>query len=135
MNQVGVRYGDARICSAASAAARIAGSAISTSPCGVDATREFDGDWNEWGADLGATYQGPRQSEISFNLAPNQEYFAGTTYHNFRGSVFGSMQVSPRRLGGSGLRRGGEAIDFNNEQQARVRRAHARGERQHRHAT
>ncbi|MGZ8709805.1 MAG: DUF5916 domain-containing protein, partial [Thermoanaerobaculia bacterium] len=85
---------------------------------GVDATRQFEGGWNEWGMDLNATYQGPRQSEISINIAPNQESFAGTTYHNLRGSVFGSMQVSRDIAAGVGIR-GGEAIDFNNARQAR----------------
>ncbi|MFL6246996.1 MAG: sugar-binding protein, partial [Thermoanaerobaculia bacterium] len=84
---------------------------------GVDTTRQFDGDWNEWGADLGATYQGPRQTEISFNLAPNQEYFAGRTYHNFRHSFFVSTQVSPDVSTYLQIN-SGENIDFNNEQPA-----------------
>lgn len=84
---------------------------------GVDTTRQFDGDWNEWGADLGATYQGPRQTEISFNLAPNQEYFDGRTYHNFRHSFFVSTQVSPDMSAYLSLN-AGENIDFNNSQAA-----------------
>jgi len=84
---------------------------------GVDTTRQFDGDWNEWGADLGATYEGPRQTEISFNLAPNQEYFAGRTYHNFRHSFFVSTQVSPDVSAYLSLN-AGESIDFNNAQPA-----------------
>jgi Carbohydrate family 9 binding domain-like/Domain of unknown function (DUF5916) len=84
---------------------------------GVDGTRQFDGDWNEWGADLGATYQGPRQTEISFNLAPNQEYFAGRTYHNFRHSISASIQASPDVSLNIGVN-SGEAIDFNNAQEA-----------------
>ncbi len=84
---------------------------------GADNTRQYDGDWNEWGMDIGGTYQGPRQSEISINLAPNQEFFAGRTYHNHRASVFASMQVSRDLYAGIGVR-GGEAIDFNNERDA-----------------
>lgn len=84
---------------------------------GFDATRQFDGDWNEWGADLGATYQGPRQTEISFNLAPNQEYYAGRTYHNFRHSISASMQASPDVSLYLSVN-SGEAIDFNNAQAA-----------------
>ena len=84
---------------------------------GVDTTRQFDGDWNEWGADLGATYQGPRQTEISFNLAPNQEYFDGRTYHNFRHSFFVSTQVTPDVSAYLDLN-SGESIDFNNAQPA-----------------
>ena len=84
---------------------------------GVDTTRQFDGDWNEWGADLGATYEGPRQTEISFNLAPNQEYFDGRTYHNFRHSFFVVDAGLAGRVGLSELN-AGENIDFNNAQQA-----------------
>lgn len=84
---------------------------------GLDMTRQFDGDWTEWGGDFGATYQGPRQTEISINLAPNQEYFAGRTYHNFRHSFFVSTQVSPDVSAYFSIN-GGENIDFNNAQQA-----------------
>jgi hypothetical protein len=84
---------------------------------GGDATREFDGAWNEWGADLGATYQGPWQSEISFNLAPNQEYYRGRTYHNFRHSISGSIQATRDVALGLSVN-AGEAIDFTNEQPA-----------------
>jgi hypothetical protein len=84
---------------------------------GVDSTRQFDGDWNEWGADLGATYQGPRQTEISINLAPNQEYFAGRTYHNFRHSISASTQVSPDVSVYLSVN-AGENIDFTNAQPA-----------------
>lgn len=84
---------------------------------GVDGTRQFDGNWNEWGADLGATYQGPRQTEISFNLAPNQEYFAGRTYHNFRHSFSIQTQATQDVLAYFFVN-AGEAIDFNNEQPA-----------------
>jgi hypothetical protein len=84
---------------------------------GVDATTQFNGDWNEWGADFGATYQGPRQTEISINLAPNQEYFAGRTYHNFRHSFFISTQVSPDVSAYVQIN-SGENIDFRNAQPA-----------------
>jgi len=84
---------------------------------GADDTRQYDGDWNEWGMDIGGTYQGPRQSQISVNLAPNQEFFAGTTYHNHRASVVGSMQLSRDVSAEIGVR-GGEAIDFNNRRDA-----------------
>jgi hypothetical protein len=84
---------------------------------GIDSTKQFDGDWTEWGADLGATYQGPRQSEISINLAPNQEYFAGRTYHNFRHSIFGSIQASPDVSVYLSIN-SGENIDFTNAQPA-----------------
>jgi len=84
---------------------------------GVDGTREFEGAWNEWGADLGVTYQGPRQSEISIGLAPNQEFFAGTTYHDFRYSTFASFQPAPDVALALSVR-WGETIDFTNQRQA-----------------
>lgn len=117
VNQVGIRYGDAFL------QRRIRGGPERWYrnlylSAGIDSTREFDGDWMEWGMDLSATYQGPRQSEISVGLAPNQEHFDGTTYHNNRASVFASMQVSRDVSAGMGIR-GGETIDFNNSQEAR----------------
>jgi hypothetical protein len=84
---------------------------------GVDSTREYNGAWTEWGADLGFTYQGPRQAEISFGLAPNQEYYAGRTYQNFRWSSYFSVQATAD-VALSLEVRGGEDIDFTNEQQA-----------------
>lgn len=84
---------------------------------GFDVTRQFDGEWQEWGADLGATYQGPMQSSISFNLAPNQEYFDGRTYHNFRHSLSASFQPH-RDITASLYVNQGETIDFNHSQQA-----------------
>jgi hypothetical protein len=84
---------------------------------GVDGTRQYDGAWNEWGADLGVTYRGPKQSEVNFGLAPNQEFFDGTTYHDFRYSFFAAFQAAPDvRLGTSV--RWGEVIDYTNSQQA-----------------
>jgi Carbohydrate family 9 binding domain-like/Domain of unknown function (DUF5916) len=84
---------------------------------GVDSTHQFDGDWNEWGADLGMTYQGPRQTEISFNVAPNQEYFDGRTYHNFRHSISVSTQLSDDVNVYLAVN-AGENIDFNNSRPA-----------------
>jgi hypothetical protein len=84
---------------------------------GVDATRPFDGDWMEWGADLNFTYEGPRQTEIGFNASPNQEYFDGTTYHSFRYGVDVTFQAARDVFLGFGVRTG-ETIDFNNSQQA-----------------
>jgi hypothetical protein len=84
---------------------------------GVDGTRQYDGGWNEWGADLVATYQGPKQSEISVALAPNQEFFAGTTYHDFRQSI--SAEFQPARDVALAMSvRWGETIDFTNRRQA-----------------
>jgi hypothetical protein len=116
VNQVGVRS------ASASAERRIRGGADKWFrnlyySAGVDGTREFEGAWNEWGGDLGVTYQGPRQSEISIGLAPNQEFFAGTTYHDFRYSTFASFQPAPDVALALSVR-WGETIDFTNQRQA-----------------
>jgi hypothetical protein len=116
INQVGVRYGRAQ------AQRRIRGGPDKWFrnlylSVGVDDTRQYEGHWNEWGADIGATYEGPRQSEIGINLAPNQEYFDGVTYHNHRASIYGLIQASPDVALGLEVR-GGEAIDYNNSQAA-----------------
>ena len=79
----------------------------------VDGTREYDGAFNEWGSDMVAGFQGPRQSEVTLALAPNQEHFQGITYHNTRYSLSGSFQPT----GGSTLSmqvRWGEDIDVSN---------------------
>lgn len=84
---------------------------------GVDMTRQFDGEWQEWGADLGATYQGPKQSVISVNIAPNQEHFDGVTYHNFRHAFFAEFQPHPDVKTGIEIA-SGETIDFNDSRGA-----------------
>jgi Domain of unknown function (DUF5916)/Carbohydrate family 9 binding domain-like len=80
---------------------------------GADATRQFEGEWNEWGSDLVATYEGPRQTTIDISLAPNQEYYQGTTYHHLRQGITGSFQASRDVFLGLGVR-WGESIDFTN---------------------
>jgi Domain of unknown function (DUF5916)/Carbohydrate family 9 binding domain-like len=116
LNQVGVRaanvYADRRLRGGADRWYRnlyIGG--------GVDATRPFDGHWLEWGADLNLTYEGPRQTELSFNASPNQEYFDGKTYHSFRYGVDASFQASRDVALAFGVRTG-DTIDFTNSQHA-----------------
>lgn len=84
---------------------------------GVDGTQEHHGNWSEWGSDLVFTYLGPLQSELSVGLAPNQEFFDGVTYHNFRQSVFGSLRPSGVALLELEVD-WGETIDFANSRQA-----------------
>ena len=79
----------------------------------ADTREEFDGDWREWGADISATYQGSRQSTISLLIAPNQEHFLGTTYHNTRYNVEASIQATPDLFLSGGVN-WGETIDFTN---------------------
>ena len=78
-----------------------------------DTTREFDGEWNEWGSDISVTYEGPRQTTVDLLVAPNQEYFRGTTYHHLRYSISTSTQLSRDVFAGVSVR-WGENIDFTN---------------------
>jgi hypothetical protein len=85
---------------------------------GVDGTQEYNRAWNEWGADVTATYQGPHETEIDVNFfAPNQEYFAGRVYHNTRHNVSASYQAT-RDVGLGMFVNWGESIDFTNERKA-----------------
>jgi len=84
---------------------------------GVDATRDQAGDIEEWGADVGVSYQGPWQSQVSFFYAPNGEHFDGVDYRNDRYSI----SLSARPTGGLALGTGirwGNNIDFSNSRQA-----------------
>jgi len=85
---------------------------------GGDETKQYDGDWTEWGADLVVTYEGPRQSRINSDLlAPNQEFFAGRVYHNLRHNVSSSIQAT-RDVNLGLFVNWGESIDFTNERAA-----------------
>lgn len=84
---------------------------------GIDAAREINGEWTEWGGDLNLTYEGPRELSIALNASPNQEYFRGVTYHSLRYGVTTSMQASRDVALGFSVRTG-ETIDFNNAQHA-----------------
>jgi hypothetical protein len=83
---------------------------------GVDATREWEGGFREWGADVGVIYQGRRQSVLQLFAAPNQEFFDGVTYQNMRYSFFGEVELWPDVKADLGLR-WGETIDFDNSRQ------------------
>ena len=83
----------------------------------VDGTRDQAGDIEEWGADVGAVYQGHWQSEAYLFYAPNGEHFDGVDYRNDRYSA--GVSVRPR--GGLALALGvnwGENVDFSNSRQA-----------------
>lgn len=84
---------------------------------GADATRDHAGEVEEWGGDLVVTYQGPWQSVVSVNVAPNGEHFAGVDYDNFRQSVFVALRPSGA-IALSGRVNWGETIDFENSRQA-----------------
>ncbi|HVE72131.1 MAG TPA: sugar-binding protein [Thermoanaerobaculia bacterium] len=84
---------------------------------GGDARQQWDGNWSEWGSDISATYEGSRQTSIDLLIAPNQEHFAGTTYHNMRYSIDASTQVT-RDLNAGVFVNWGETIDFTNRRAA-----------------
>lgn len=82
----------------------------------ADGVQEYDGAFNEWGSDVVAGFQGPRQSEVTLALAPNQEHFQGITYHNTRYSLSGSFQPTGRSTLSMQVR-WGEDIDIANNRQ------------------
>lgn len=85
---------------------------------GADDTREYHGAWNEWGADVTAQYEGPRQLLVSADFfAPNQEHFEGRTYHNLRHNFSASIQAT-RDVNFGLSANWGEAIDFTNSRDA-----------------
>lgn len=115
-NQVGVREGEA------GATRRIRGGPDRWFTnlyfeVSADTTQEWSGDWTEWGSDIAFTYQGQRQSTVSLLVAPNQENFEGTTYHNLRYSIDSSMQLW-RDLFAGVFVNWGETIDFTNRRPA-----------------
>ena len=115
-NQVGVRSGNA------GAQRRIRGGPEKWFrnlylSVGGDARQHWDGDWTEWGSDISATYEGSRQTSIELLIAPNQEHFAGTTYHNTRFSIDASTQVTSDLNAGLFVN-WGETIDFTNRRAA-----------------
>lgn len=83
----------------------------------ADARQEWSGDWTEWGADIVATYQGPRQSYVSVLVAPNREYFDGRTYHNMRYSIDSGIQAT-RDISTGLFVNWGESIDFTDNRKA-----------------
>jgi hypothetical protein len=84
---------------------------------GTDARQHWDGEWTEWGSDITFDYEGSRQTSISVNVAPNQEHYRGTTYHNMRYSMNASTQVT-RDLNAGLFVNWGETIDFTNRRGA-----------------
>lgn len=83
----------------------------------ADTTRPQRGDVEEWGADLVATWWGPKQSRVELSLAPNEESFRGETFSNFRQGIEAEFRpVADVEL--EGAVRWGETIDFANNRQA-----------------
>jgi hypothetical protein len=116
MNQVGIRAADGNVVRRIRGNGRRWFSDIYL-VFALDTTQQYDGGWTEWGADMQFIYEGPRQSYLAVNFAPNQEYFAGTTYHNFRTNIVAEYQLT-RDIELELEMSVGEAIDFLNSRQA-----------------
>ncbi len=84
---------------------------------GADYTQNTDGSIQENGQDIGLEYEGPMQSYVSVNLAPNREHYEGVDYKHFRQSLYVSMRPSGALSWGMSMNRG-ETIDVVNAQSA-----------------
>lgn len=83
---------------------------------GADKTDQSDGQADEWGADLSLSYQGPLQSFLQVNLAPNREFYRGIHYDNFRQSIYSEFRPTGDLF--VGMYAGwGETIDRSNARQ------------------
>lgn len=87
----------------------------------TDGIVDFAGRLTDRGFDFPITYQGPRQTSVTYNPAPNLEFFDGVTYDNFRHNL--SVQVRPAgsfTFSMSGTL--GKTIDFANSRRADILR-------------
>lgn len=83
---------------------------------GADKTDQHDGIADEWGADLVVAYQGPMQSFVRVALAPNDEFFDGVHYDNFRQNVYAEFRPTGWLFAGAFVG-WGETIDRANSRQ------------------
>lgn len=72
---------------------------------------DYDGERAQSGADFTLYYGGPLQTEIYYTAAPNDEYFAGVSYENFRHAFGASIRPTGDLAAGVDGVIGG-AIDF-----------------------
>lgn len=82
-----------------------------------DHTESTEGGKPAGGLDFPVDYQGPKQLSLSYNLSPNWDYYAGTTYYNLRHNFGMSIRPSGTltfSLNGSA----GGTVDYANAQQA-----------------
>jgi hypothetical protein len=85
---------------------------------GCDRTDDWHGARTSWGCDNIVDYSGPLQMSISYNAAPNSEYYRGATYQNFRHNFSWSIRPTGAFAPFVDVTEGG-AIDFSNARQAR----------------
>lgn len=72
---------------------------------------DYDGERAQSGADLTFYYGGPLQTEVYYTAAPNDEYYAGVSYENFRHAFGASIRPTGDFAAGVDGVIGG-AIDF-----------------------
>jgi hypothetical protein len=97
-----------------------------TASASCDRTTDWRGARASWGCDFPIYYSGPWQLGLSYNAAPNREYYRGQTYENFR-HQFG---VDIRPSGAFSLYLNatiGGAVDFANEREGEQTRLFAGG--------
>ncbi len=85
---------------------------------GCDRTTDWYGKRASWGCDNEVSYTGPRQMTLTYNAAPNFDYYRGVTYNDFRHNVDASIRpngVFTLFLDSSF----GHAVDFTNVRHAR----------------
>lgn len=82
-----------------------------------DYTESTEGGKPGGGLDFPIAYEGPRQTALSYNLSPNWDYYAGTTYQNLRHNL--SMSLRPSGTLTFSLSGGvGGTVDYANARQA-----------------
>ena len=84
---------------------------------GCDRTTDWNGARVSWGCDIPFWYSGPMQLSLSYNPAPNSEYFRGATYSNFRHNISASIRPSGAFSINMNATPGG-TIDFANARKA-----------------
>lgn len=91
-----------------------------------DRTEDWQGGRVSWGCDFPIEYLGPRQMELSYNLACNREYYQGATYDNWRHNVGWSIRPSGAYSLGADATIGG-AVDFANGRKGDQKRVDVNG--------
>jgi hypothetical protein len=85
---------------------------------GCDRTTDWSGMSASWGCDNEVSYTGPMQTTLTYNAAPNFDYYRGVTYNDFRHNI--DATIRPNGAFNLFLDSSfGHAIDFTNVRHAR----------------
>ena len=85
---------------------------------GCDRTTDWSGMRASWGCDNEVSYTGPMQTTLTYNAAPNFDYYRGVTYNDFRHNI--DATIRPNGAFNLFLDSSfGHAIDFTNVRHAR----------------